>query len=104
MFALRARPLYRDADASVDTDGVAFQVYADADHPTKVHQVVVETDARIFVGVGRSQTPPAPTTQNTVYQPTGERVYTLDGNDAEERWLYIYAVTDTAEVFVSRFG
>ena len=34
----------------------------------------------------------------------GVHAETVDGNDAEERWLYIYAVTDTAEVFVSRFG
>ena len=102
--ALRARPLYRSTHASVSTSGEAFEVRATSTRPVKAHQIIIEPSARIFVGLGTSATPPSPTVNNTVYQPAQERVYTFDGNDALEKYLYIYAISSTVEVFISFFG
>lgn len=104
---LRARPLYRSEDATVDTAGTAFAVAASTTQPVTTHQIIVEIvgDSRAFVGVGRDATPPAPTANNTVYQAANtERVYTFDGQRDYEQYLYVYAVSGTIEAYISRFG
>lgn len=105
MYALRARPLYRATHAAVDTNGQAFQVQTTDTRPVKVHQVVVSSDGLGFVGIGVSSTPPAPTTSNTAYLEAGQPyVLTLDGNDALERYVYVYAASGTVLVRLSMFG
>lgn len=101
---LRARPLYRAINASVGTAGAAFELRTTTARPVTTHQIVVEVTGRAFVGVGRDSSPPAATTENSDYQPAGERLYTFDGNREYERYLYVYAETGTVEARVSHFG
>jgi hypothetical protein len=102
---LRARPLYRDVDAAVTTSGVSFQVQTSASYPVKIHQVALWVDGLAFVGIGKSPTPPAPVQTNSVYQEANsERIYTLDGNDAYEGYIYVYAASGTISCRFSRFG
>jgi hypothetical protein len=67
--------------------------------------VKVYVSAQAYIGIGQAASPPAASTTNSVYQEAAtEEVYTLDGNDAAERYLYVYAVTGTIVANVSMFG
>ena len=106
MTTLYSRPAGgRDTDAAVDTEGEAYSLLPSVSRPIKTKQVAVYVSALAFVGFGVSATPPAPTTANTIYQEAETVVpYVLTGNDAVEKYLYVYAVTDTILVRVSMFG
>lgn len=101
MFVLRSWPKGRAADASVDTDGTAFDLRRSAHGGYMVSQVVVKADVLCFVGVGPSATPPAPTTSNTSYHEPGIWIYTLARDREEELYFYVYATSGTADVRVS---
>ena len=103
---LRAVPLWRDTDATVDTTGVAYDLQASSTHPIHATQVKVYVSEAAYVGVGRTSSPPTASADNTVYQEAAtEEVYTFSDNQNFTKYLYVYAVTGTiTAVRVSAFG
>lgn len=89
---LRSLPLARDTDAAVDENGVAYDLRPVTYAGKLIRQVKVYVGGLSFVGFGASDTPPAASTSNTVYQESGtEEVYTLDPTRENHDYLYVYA-------------
>lgn len=102
---LRSQPIGRDADASVDTSGTAFDMRRSTYAGKLPKQVTIKTDALVFVAWGAASTPPSPLTTNSAYQEADTVItYTLGGDRENDLWFYVWAVTGTADVRFSLFG
>lgn len=103
MSVRRSKPIGRDEDTGIDTNGSAFAI---PNTGPLVQQFKVYVTAAAYVGVGDSASPPAASASNTVHQEaTTEVVYTLDGiRQTDGAYVYVYAKASTIDARVSYFG